>query len=142
MNNKLIAMIALLLISGSVFADDNHYDGSEALLCTVMTGQICELLGCTQADRENDLNGVKHLVIDFKRDRIKSPESGVETQIERVNQVDNRLFVQGMSDAPDVDVDDARSWTMAIAHPTGTMTLTMAGEEMALVLFGACAPVE
>ena len=142
MNNKLIAMVGLLLISGAALAKGKHYDGSEPLLCTAMTAQICDVSGCAAADRETELNGVKHLVLDFKRNRIKSPESGVETKIDSVQQVDNRLFLQGMNERPDADEDDARIWTMAIADPTGMMTLTLAGEEMAVVIFGACAPVK
>ena len=142
MNNKLIAMVGLMLLSGAALAKSKHYDGSDPLLCTAMTAQICDIAGCAPADREAELNGVKHLVLDFKRNRIKSPESGVETRIDSVQQVDNRLFLQGMNERPDSDEDDARSWTMAIADPTGMMTLTLAGEEMAVVIFGACAPVQ
>ena len=142
MNNKAIMLIGLTLLAGPALAKNKHYDGSDPLLCTAMTAQICDILGCEAADRETELNGVKHLVVDFKRNRIKSPESGVEAKIDSVRQVDNRLFLQGLSERPDVDEDDARSWTMTIADPTGTMTLTLAGEEMALVVFGACAPVE
>jgi hypothetical protein len=142
MNNKAIVLIGLTLLAGPALAKDNHYDGSDPLLCTAMTAQICDVAGCAAADREAELNGVKHLVVDFERNRIKSPGSGVEAKIDSFKQVDNRLFVHGISERVDAEEDDARSWTMAIADPTGMMTLTLAGEEMALVMFGACAPVE
>jgi len=135
-------LFALLAIAPSAFAKDDHYDGSDPLLCTVMTGEICDIHGCERADRQDDLGGVKHLVVDFKRDRIKSPQGGVSAAIGQQSQVDNRLFLQGLSEREDAEEDDARSWTMTIADPTGTMTLTVAGEEMALVMFGACAPIE
>ena len=141
MNLKNIALISLALLAGPAFAEDSYFDGSEPLLCTMMTGAICDITGCSEADRANDLGGAKHLVLDFKRDRIKSPESGLQAEIARTSQVDNRLFVQGVNDSSE-DQTDARSWTITIADPNGTMTLTVAGEEMALVSFGACAPIK
>jgi hypothetical protein len=135
-------LVTLLALTPLAFARDAHYDGSDPLLCTVMTGEICDIRGCEHADRQDDLGGIKHLVVDFKRDRIKSPQGGVSATIKQQSQVDNRLFLQGLSEREDADEDDARSWTMTIADPTGTMTLTVAGEEIALVMFGSCAPVE
>jgi hypothetical protein len=141
MNLKTIALTSLALFAAPAFADDSYFDGSEPLLCTLMTTQLCDYAGCATADRNADLNGVKHVVLDFERDRVKSPESGLEAEIAQVEQVDNRLFVQGINDA-DSEQPDARSWTMTIADPNGTMTLTVAGEEVAIVAFGACAPVK
>lgn len=134
------AFISLALLAGPALAEDSYYDGSHPLLCTLMSTQICDYAGCSAADRTADLNGVKHIVIDFKRDRVKSPESGLQAPIESVKQMDNRLFVQGVNDS-DATEPDARSWTMTIADPNGTLTLTIAGEEVAITSFGACAPV-
>lgn len=141
MNLKNITLISLVFLAAPALAKGSYFDGSEPLLCTMMTGSVCDITGCSSADRANDLGGAKHLVLDFKRDRVKSPESGLEAEISRTSQIDNRLFVQGVNDSSE-DQTDARSWTITIADPNGTMTLTVAGEEMALVAFGACAPIK
>lgn len=118
------------------------FDGSEPLLCTLMTNQICEYDGCAPATQDDNINKLKHLVVDFERKRVKSPEMELQAPIAGTKKVDNRLFVAGVNERAGANEDDARSWTMAIASPTGTMTLTVAGEETAIVAFGSCTPVE
>ncbi len=145
---KLAAFAAALTLSTHASARDEHYDGSDPLLCTAMTAQICDIYGCERAARD-EISGVKHLVVDFKRDRVASVrgEGSVAAAIKHMERNDNRLFLQGVNepatdDDSEADEDNARGWTMAIADPTGMMTLTVAGEEEAIVIFGACAPVE
>ena len=79
MTKKLTALAAMLLASGA-HAD---FDGSEALLCTLMTANICDYDGCERASRA-DLGGLHHLVVDFKRDRVKSPETDLQAPISGV----------------------------------------------------------
>ncbi len=136
---KKLAPVAALMLGGSVHAD---FDGSEPLLCTLMTANICDYGGCQATTREAGLNGVHHLVVDFERDRVKSPETDLQANISAVETVDNMLFLGGVNERAGVDEDDARSWTMAIAHPTGTMTLSVSGEGVAMTVFGACTPVD
>jgi len=118
------------------------FDGSEPLLCTLMLSQICDYQGCAPPTAEDNVSNLKHLVVDFKRKRVKSPEAELEAPIAGTSVKDNRLFVAGVNERSGANEDDARSWTMAIASPTGTMTLTVAGEETAIVAFGSCTPVE
>jgi len=118
------------------------FDGSEPLLCTLMVSQICDYTGCASPTADDNVTNLRHLVVDFKRKRVKSPEMELEAPIAGTSRVDNRLFVAGVNERAGANEDDARSWTMAIASPTGTMTLTVAGEETAIVAFGSCTPVE
>jgi hypothetical protein len=140
-------LITLLLAgtAGQALAIENHFNGKETLLCTIMTAQLCDVYGCERADREKDLGGVHHLVIDFKRNRIKAPvqeNTNVSAPIGQTRLVDDRLFLHGVNERAGVDANEARSWNMLIANPTGLMTLTVAGEEVALTMFGACTPVD
>ena len=124
-------------------AEESYYDGKDNLLCSVMTTRQCELDGCRHVDIE-DLGVPRHLLTDFKKKRITSPSfSGLhaETRIGSMSQKDNRLFLHGVDENAEA-LEDALSWTMVIADPTGMMTLTIAAEEVAFVGFGACVPVE
>jgi hypothetical protein len=138
---RTLVFLLMAVASIQATAKDQHYDGSDPLLCTLMTAQSCGITACEPAS-EDDLGGVKHLVVDFKRKRVASPGTGVDAPITTVKRVDNRLFLQGINEQSGEDQDDARSWTMAIADPTGMMTLSVVGEEVAFVIFGACTPVE
>lgn len=136
--STLMLALGLLITSPAALSD---FDGSEPLLCTLMIGNICDYDGCDRAGRNADLGGVRHLVVDFERDRVKSPETDLQAPIRGVQRVDNMLFIGGVNDNADAEAD-ARSWTMAIANPTGTMSLAVTGEEVAMTVFGACTPID
>jgi|GEM_PF-2685331 len=138
-----LTLLTLATAAGPALAIDNNFDGSEPLLCTLMAAQICDIYGCRQADRYEDLNGVRHLVIDFERDRIKVAQanSRIEAPIGSRKQVDDRLFLSGVNQQAGANADESRGWNIVIANPTGTMTLTVAGDDVAMASFGACTPV-
>jgi hypothetical protein len=141
---KILTTVLLLAAATQAFARDEHYDGSDPLLCTAMTAQVCDIHGCEQAGTDN-LSGVRHFVVDFKRNRVKAArweEVDLEAKIDKVSHINHQLFLHGVNEEAGSDQDETRSWTMTIADPTGLMTLTVAGEEVALVMFGACVPVE
>jgi len=136
-------LLLLPLVASPALAEDLHYDGSDPLLCTLMTLQQCDFAGCEHVDVER-VGIPKYVIADFKKKQISSTEySGVNlvTPIGGVKQVDNRLVLQGVDEASE-DAEDAKAWTMVVAEPTGMMTFTVAAEESALVAFGACAPIE
>ena len=138
-----ILVPVLMVLSLNAFADDSFYDGKDTLLCSVMNTRQCELDGCRLVDIQ-DIDVPRHILADFKKKRMTSTRySGVnaETAIGSVTRMDNRLFLSGVDENAEA-LEDALSWTMVIADPTGMMTLTIAAEELAFVSFGACVPVE
>ncbi len=129
--------MALLSIAGLANAE---FDGSEPLLCTIMMTHTCDFQGCERAARAG-VDGVRHLVVDFDRDRVKSPNTSLQAPISAVTTVDNMLFVSGIVEEGGPEDEDARSWTMAVANPTGVMSLAVAGEDVTQSVLGACTPV-
>ena len=119
MMRTLLTLSAVLLFAGTALAEDEHYDGSDPLLCTVMNARQCDINGCELMD-DAALGARKFRRVHFK---------------------DNRLVLQGIDEAS-VEAEDAKAWTLLIADPTGMMTMTVAGEEFATVALGACTPVE
>lgn len=134
---RLFLTMALLSIAGLANAE---FDGSEPLLCTIMMTHTCDFQGCERAARAG-VDGVRHLVVDFDRDRVKSPNTSLQAPISAVTTVDNMLFVSGIVEEGGPEDEDARSWTMAVANPTGVMSLAVAGEDVTQSVLGACTPV-
>lgn len=139
----MLAAALTLLSAGTALAEDEHYDASDPLLCTVMNARQCDINGCELVDAET-IGARKHMRVDFKAKRLSTTEFSdvtLATAIESVTRKDNRLILQGI-DEESAEAEDAKAWTLLIADPTGIMTMTVAGEEFAMVVMGACTPVE
>ena len=65
--------------------------------------------------------------------------SGPYNTIERVEEVDNKLIIQGAEQGRE-GVRAGFGWTIAIMEDTGDMVLTASGDLVGLVAFGACTP--
>ena len=142
MTKKIFGLV-LMAMSTQAFAEDPHYDGSDPLLCTVLTTDQCDIDGCEEIEIE-DLGMPRHFHVDFKKKRLSSTQYNQETSetvIDHVEQIDNRLILQGV-DETTPEAEDAQAWAIVVADPTGMMTFTLTSEELAIVGFGACAPVE
>jgi len=140
---KKIFGLVLMSLTVQAFAEDPHYDGSDPLLCTVLTTRQCDINDCERIEIES-LGIPRHILVDFEKKVLTSTQYdqlNVETAIGSIVQIDNRLILQG-SDETSAEAEDAQAWAIVIADPTGLMTFTIAGEEVAFVGFGACAPVE
>ena len=132
-----------MALSTQAFAEDPHYDGSDPLLCTVLTTRQCDIHDCERIEIES-LGIPRHILVDFKKKLLTSTQYdqlNAETAIGSIVQKDNRLILQG-SDESSAEAEDAQAWAIVIADPTGLMTFTLTSEEIAYVGFGACAPVE
>jgi hypothetical protein len=143
MMRTLLTLSAVLFFTGTALAEDEHYDGSDPLLCTVMNARQCDINGCELMD-DADVGARKYMRVDFKDKRLTTTEFTdvtLATAIDSITRKDNRLILQGIDEAS-VEAEDAKAWTLLIADPTGMMTMTVAGEEFATVALGACTPVE
>lgn len=136
-------VLVLIALSPQVLAEESYYDGKNTLLCSVLNTRQCDINGCQLVAIE-DINLPRHILADFKKKRLSSTqfyETLVETRIHNVTRLDNLLFVSGV-DESSKQAEDALAWSMAIAEPTGLMTLTINGDETAFVAFGVCVPVD
>ena len=78
--------------------------------------------------------------INFKDKKISATHadgSNRVTDIERFEEVDNKVIIQGAEEAIE-DVRDGVGWSAAIAEDTGKMVLTASGDDVGFVIFGAC----
>ena len=61
----------------------------------------------------------------------------VTAKVERREKLDGKFIYQGSEEA-DAEADDAVGWTLLISEDTGHMVVTLASEDAAFVIFGAC----
>jgi hypothetical protein len=139
---RIILFFSLLFVSGTiaptVFAAD--FDGSKPLLCSVIKVFECSPTeGCKEYSAEEE-NIPQFLKIDFNEKKLTSPLGGEPmrtSEIERMEQIDGKLMLQGAEDGIE-NVKDGLAWSIAIEEDTGKMVLTASGDAVGFVVFGAC----
>lgn len=117
---------------GSAGAAD--FDGSRELLCVPTDAVQCEGAGeCVRTEVE-DLNLPKFVTVDFKGKKLRGTVEGSTseqiTAIQSVHKLDGRTVVQG--------AENGRGWSIVIDGLTGDMSVAIAGDDVAFVLFGVC----
>ena len=136
-----LVVFGLCSLSASTAAAAD-FDGSKPLLFSVISVLECTLEeGCAQVTAES-ISLPQFLKIDFKNKRV-SPAMEVHekrgSEIKRMERIEGKLMLQGAEDGVE-GVRDGLGWTLAISEETGRAILTASGEEVALVVFGACLP--
>jgi hypothetical protein len=119
------------------------FNGSKPLLVSV-----ARILECTPVEGCKDVSAdevglPRFLKIDFAKKTIRPARDGEDipdTAIERSEQVDGKLILQGAEDGY-AEVKDGLGWTMTISEEGGQVVLTVSGDEVAFVVFGACLPM-
>jgi len=129
---------AALLYTGLAMASD--FEGDRDMLCAsqlvneCLTGTACKIVTAQDVNLPNFFRvDVTDRIITGKHDR------GVEasTPIERIEQLDGKLILQGADDG-NSNTPDGAGWTMVINANTGSMLLTAAGDGFVVVVSGAC----
>lgn len=119
-----------------------EFDGSKPLLFAAREVHQCTPMnGCKEIEVE-DINLPPFLIVNFKQKTITAtPESGRKdiTKIERIENKDGMLFVQGAEDGYGNE-EDGVGWTLAIEADSGKGVLTGAMPGSAIVVFGVCTP--
>ena len=143
MNSIRLVLIILLFFSGVPFsaaADD--YDGSKKLLGSV--DRIVEVtkFGINE-DVDPDVVGLpEFFIIDFQaRMLLPTKESLIRrtSRIQHIEHIENKLILQGVEQGVD-GINDGLGWSMAISKESGKIILSAAGDGVAYVVFGTCAP--
>jgi hypothetical protein len=102
------------------------------LLCAPGEPIQCESKGeCAQGT----IQGVRlprFIRVDFAAQQLSGAVEGgkVVTAIQNRQQLDGMLVLQG--------TENGRGWSMAINEKSGDMTLTVSGDQVGFVVFGAC----
>ncbi len=137
---KIGSPVALLVIAlgvaapGSAAASD--FDGSRNLLCAPTDAIQCEGAGECNRKEVELLNMAKFLYVDFKARTLKGTVEGATSEetssIQTVQKLDGGTLIQG--------AESGRGWSLFVDKGTGDMTLAIAGDDIAFVLFGVCQP--
>ena len=124
-------------------AAGRDFDGSKTLLFFVARVMECTPVeGCKETDAD-EVGLPRFLKIDFTKKTIRPARGGEDipdTVIERTEEVDGKLILQGAEDGY-ADLKDGLGWTMAISEDSGQVVLTASGDAVAFVVFGACLPM-
>jgi hypothetical protein len=141
MNQVKIFGLAVLITSIFSFpAVAGDFDGSKPLICALMDLVECQPGGNCQSKTAVELGLPQFFRINFQEKIISGTQSGGserDTPIERLEEVDGKLIIQGAEDGVE-DVRDGVGWSLAIAEETGKLVLTASGDEVGFVVFGAC----
>jgi len=130
--------VATLMVASLPFtalADD--FDGSKPLTCASIFSAECNA-----ADQEC-ITGAPWMInfpvfieIDFKAKSVSTTKLHENPRTSTINLVskltDGQTAIQG--------IDDDFAWSMLIAEETGSMTLSISGEDTGYLIFGACKP--
>ncbi|UCG71752.1 MAG: hypothetical protein JSV45_10840 [Chromatiales bacterium] len=128
------ATAAAGLASGSVYA----FDTDKIILCATTEVQDCLVTrGCEQVQPE-DVSVPTFMRLNLKKNRIEVGDQSVD--IERSEEVENRLIMQGAEDGSE-NRPDGVGWTLSVSKDTGRFVATLATEQAGLILFGACTEI-
>ena len=133
----LLGMFALALcLAAPGVAAASDFDGSRNLLCAPTDAMQCEGAGECNRKEVELLNMAKFLYVDFKAKTLKGTVEGATSEetssIHTVQKLDGGTLIQG--------AEGGRGWSLIVDKGTGDMTLAIAGDDIAFVLFGVCQP--
>jgi hypothetical protein len=137
---SLLAMAVFLMISSlSLVSVADDFDGSQPLVCAAIFSAECN------AGEQECITGAPWMInipvfmkVDFEAKKVtttKQHENPRTSTISHVGKLtDGHTAIQG--------VDNAFVWSMLITEETGSMTLSIAGEDTGYLIFGACLPAK
>lgn len=140
--NKTMILAGLILILGLLAAPAmaGNFDGKQNLICATVDVVECAPGGqCNQLVAE-EVDFPDFFRIDFKEKKMGTQQSGHDkrsTDIERIEEIEGKLILQGAEDGLE-GVRDGLGWSLAIDQDDGRMVLTGSGSGVAFVIFGAC----
>lgn len=136
---SLVMSIGCLIFSPASAGD---FDGSKALLCSCIRVIQCSPDGnCVQVTPE-EIFIPQFMSLNFEQKTISAPQWGEDqppSRIKNLERIEGKLMLQGAEEGVK-DVHDGLGWTIAISEETGRMVITGSGEQMGIVIFGACIP--
>ena len=128
------ALAAFCLAGGSALAMDTD----KIILCATTEVQDClAAQGCEQVQPE-DVNVPTFMRLNLPKNRIEVGTQSVD--IERSEQVENRLVLQGAEDGSESRPDGV-GWTFSVSTDTGRFVATLATSHAGIIMFGACTEI-
>ena len=137
MNEKMLGILTgtgllflLCVVAQPALAAD--FDGSKPLVCAMIQAFECGPdTGCEGGTPES--NGLsRFLRIDFDKKEVYTTKQAQEqvSRIEKVERAGGVVLLSGTK--------NGRGWNLSLTEETGYLVLTVAGDQVAFVVFGAC----
>lgn len=135
--NVLAVAAFLMIMSLPLVSAADDFDGSKPLVCAAIFSAECN------AGEQECITGAPWMInipvfmkVDFDAKKVtttKQHENTRTSTISHVGKLDaGHTAIQG--------VDSTFLWSMVITEETGSMTLSIAGEDTGYLVFGACLP--
>lgn len=118
-----------------------EFAGDAPLICAALQSFGCESDADCAATPLEEINVPQFLRVNFEEKVIRSKRPNGDmrvTPIEGVRSAGDRLLLQGLEQG----AEGMFAWNIVIGQAKGEMTLTVAGDGFAVVIFGACTPNE
>ncbi len=123
-----------LVSAGMQPAFSADFDGSTPLVCAMIEAFECgPNAGCESGTPES--NGLsRFLRIDFDRKEVYTTRhaQAQASRIEKVERAGGVVLLSGTA--------NGRGYSLSLTESTGYIVLTVAGDQVAFVVFGACTP--
>ncbi|HHT9111077.1 MAG TPA: hypothetical protein ACFYDZ_07975 [Candidatus Brocadiaceae bacterium] len=118
------------------------FDGSKPLLFSVKSVIECSPNGESRLVTAEEVNLPQFMIIDFNK-KIITPltesKGNSNTAIKRMESIDGKLILQGAEEGIE-KIRNVIGWTASISEDTGKTVVTVSGDDVAFVVFGACLP--
>ncbi len=131
-NGKWLLFPLLLALLVPVPAPAADFDGSKPLICALKDNFECGPDGCERVTSEA-INLPEFLRVNFKEKQITTIREGAQVRTTRIENADTRngkMFLRGL--------EDDLVWSLVIDGASGKMVLSISGDEVGFVIFGAC----
>ncbi len=128
----LLSMSLGLAVSSAAAA--GNFDGSRNLLCVPTDATQCEGAGDCDRVAVEEINLPRFVNVEFTKKRLRGTLLGGEEQTTAIQNVQtlggHTTLLQGS--------ENGRGWSLSIDQTTGDMSVAIAGDDIAFVLFGVC----
>ena len=137
---KKILIRAIAVTFGLMTANALAIDTSKIILCASLDVHECVDGGECNDVLPEDVGAPTFLWIDIGEKEVRASVEGRASQIDHIEEVEDRLVLQGVEDGRE-DENDGTGWTISIGQKTGRMVGTAAANQAAIIIFGACTEI-
>ena len=131
----LVGIVALLF--GLLAASASALDTSKTILCASLEVLECVDGEACEAVLPEEVGAPTFMRINVKKKEVKASVERPPSRIDHIEEVDDRLVLQGVEDGRD-DEKDGAGWTISIHKETARMVAAVTLDQAAIVIFGAC----
>ncbi len=129
----IMILLCIIILPASSIAGD--FDGSKPLICSTMEAIQCIPGELCNRVKPEDINFPLFLKVNFKDKTISGLRKDGEllsTNIKTMERENGNLIMQG--------IQNGKAWSMIITEATGKMDLTVSGDQIGFIVFGASIP--